>query len=99
MKKIENMDQFLDSMASYNPKFKNGFTDRVISKIEDEQKDTRNSYPEFISLFRWVSLSGAAAIIILLITIYTTEGSFDLDAIYGIFNFSPDNPELASLDF
>ncbi len=99
MKKIENMEQFLDSMANYNPKFDDGFSDRIIGKLDDDQKDTSNSFPEFVRLFRWVSLSGVAAIIILLITIYTTEGSFDLDAIYGIFNFSPDNPVLASLDY
>ncbi len=98
MKKIENMDQFMESLKNYNPNFEDGFTDRVFDNLELKQKDKNNFYPEFLSLFRWISLSGVAAIIILLITIYTTEGSFNLDAIYGIFNFSPDNPEFASLD-
>lgn len=99
MKKLENIDQFMESMSDYSPSFSEGFADRVIQKIDSGKSYNEDSYPEFVSLFRWIALSGVAAIIILLFTVYLTEGSMDTDALFGVFNYSPDNPELASLNY
>lgn len=99
MKKIENIDGLIDAMTGYSPSFDEGFSERVIQKIEFEKNNSKDTYPVFISMFRWIALSGVAAIIILLITVYTTTGSMDTDAIFGVFNYYPDNPELASLNY
>lgn len=99
MKKLENIDQFMDKLSEHNPSFEEGFADNLIQKIENDHKVSDDSYPVFISLFRWVALSGVAAIIILLITIYINTGTMDTDALYGLFNYSPNNPEFASLNY
>lgn len=98
MKKLENIDQFMDSLSEYNPSFKDGFSDRLMNKIEKEESST-DTLPVFISLFRWVALSGVAAIIILLFAVYLTDGTIDTDSLYGLLYYTPDNPELASLNY
>jgi|GEM_PF-541038 len=99
MKKVENIDQFMKSLSNHNPSFEDGFADRVLREIETEKGVSEDSYPEFLSLFRWIALSGVAAIIILLFTVYFTEGAMDVDALFGVFNYSADNPELAYLNY
>jgi hypothetical protein len=37
-----------------------------------------------------VALSGVAAIFILLFSIYYTDGSLSLDALYGLYEYAPD---------
>lgn len=99
MTKYEDTNQLINELSDYNPKFKDGFSDRVIDSIEELGDHQKYSLSEFTNLFRWIALSGVAAIIVLLISIYTIDGSINLDAVFGIFNFSPDNPELTMLDY
>ncbi len=54
---------------------------------------------EFYNIFRWVALSGVAAIIILLFTVYITEGSFSADALIGLMEYTSDEPLLTSVNF
>lgn len=98
MKKLENIDQLFEAMSDYNPSFEEGFTDRVLQNVEANKRIPKDTFPEFISIFKWITLSGIAAIVILLFTVYISEGSMGTDALFGVFNYSPNNPELASLN-
>lgn len=98
MNKSAKTDIILDSLGSYNPKFEEGFSDRVIEKITNiNVEDTgKNDLGLF---FKWITLSGVAAVLILLLMVYFTEGSLHSDAIIGLLNYSPDEPLFASLNY
>ena len=98
MKEMDKTDQLLQEMANYKPEFKSGFSGRVMDKIDtiDEQK---SQVPDFNKFLGWISLSGVAAIIVLLFMVYFSEGSLNIDAIYGLMDYSPDEPLLTSLNF
>jgi len=75
------------TLGNFSPEFKTGFSDRVMQQVENI--DFRTSIPIY-SVFKRVALSGAAAIIALLISIYYTDGSLSLDALYGLYEYAPD---------
>jgi len=73
--------------GSVSPEFEAGFSERVMQKVETIE--SKNSLPIY-SIFKRVALSGAAAIVALLISIYYTDGSLSLDALYGLYEYAPD---------
>ena len=75
------------TLGNFSPEFEAGFSDRVIQKLEITKSKT--SLPIY-SVFKRVALSGAAAIIAMLISIYYTDGSLSLDALYGLYEYAPD---------
>ena len=75
------------TLGNFSPEFEAGFSDRVIQKLEITKFKT--SLPIY-SVFKRVALSGAAAIIAMLISIYYTDGSLSLDALYGLYEYAPD---------
>ncbi len=97
MSKLKNTDELSGFLSGYNPAFTDGFANRVMDKIENN--NVKNKDIEFYNIFRWVALSGVAAIIILLFSVYFTEGSFTADAFYGLVNYTPDEPIIASLNY
>ena len=99
MNKLNNKEKVIELLSRHNPSFNDGFTDRVIDRINSEGSYIENTDTDFYSIFRWIAISGVAAIILLLFTVYLTDGTFSSDAIYGILNYSPDEPLLASLDY
>lgn len=74
-----------DRLSGYKPQFSGNFADSVLSKTT--QKATKD---DFVVLFKRIALTGAAAIAALLLTIYFTEGSFDLNTLYGLSEYTPD---------
>ena len=75
------------TFGNFSPEFESGFADRVMQKLETtESKKSIPLYP----IFKRVALSGVAAIIALLFSIYYTDGSLSLDAIYGLYEYAPD---------
>jgi len=98
MNKSDIKDELSDILSSYNPTFTEGFTERVIQSVgvEDIEEETEIA---FYNIFRWVALSGVAAIIMLLFTVYLTEGTFSEDAFYGLMYYTPDEPVITSLNF
>lgn len=67
--------------------FSKGFTDKVISKIS-EGVVVMNRQIDFVrslnSIFYRVAFAGVAAIIVLLISIFISEGSLSFDSLVGI---------------
>ncbi len=74
-----------DRLSGYKPQFSGNFVDSVLSKTT--QKTTKD---DFVVLFKRIALTGAAAIAALLLTIYFTDGSFDLNTLYGLSDYTPD---------
>ena len=99
MSKLKNTDELSSFLSSYNPTYLDGFANRVMAGIESEINNKTNSDTEFYNIFRWVAASGIAAIVVLLLSVYITEGSFTADALYGLINYSPDEPIIAYLNY
>ena len=73
-----NIKQALDA---FKPDFKPGFESRVMAKITSTKVYAYSHL--FNTAFKRIALSGAAAIIILLITIYLSDGSLSTDSLLG----------------
>lgn len=72
--------------------FKAGFAERVLSKIKDTVPVIEMDFSiQLVSLFKKIALTGVAAIIILLITIYLTAGSLNKETVVGVDTSSDDN--------
>lgn len=68
-------------LNDFKPDFKSGFEKRVMDSII---KVKENSYSHaFNNAFKRIALSGAAAIIILMITIYMSDGNLSTDSLLG----------------
>jgi hypothetical protein len=83
----EIADQLENAGISYD--FSNGFGDKVIRKIFSASLSV-NREVEFVRsmnyVFNRIALTGIAAIIILMISIFVMEGSFSLNSILGLGN-------------
>ncbi len=99
MNKSDIKDELSDILSSYNPTFTKGFTERVMKSVDIENIEEEETELEFYNIFRWVAFSGVAAIIMLLFTVYLTEGTFSEDAFYGLMYYTPDEPVITSLNF
>jgi len=75
------------TIAGFSPEFESGFSDRLMQQLETMESGFS---PSVYSIFRRVALSGVAAIFILLFSIYYTDGSLSLDALYGLYEYAPD---------
>ncbi|RLD36906.1 MAG: hypothetical protein DRI89_15745 [Bacteroidetes bacterium] len=75
------------TLGNFSPEFEAGFSDRLMQKLETNESKT--ALPIY-TVFKRVALSGAAAIIAMLISIYYTDGSLSLDALYGLYEYAPD---------
>jgi hypothetical protein len=95
MKETELPEAFSNELENYKPSFGADFTSKVMDKIENIELSAYSIYPKLI---KWVSISGAAAVIALMLMIYLSEGTVSSDAIHGILEFSPDEPTIAYLD-
>lgn len=99
MSKMDTTDGLSGLLSRHNPTYSDGFANRVMKGIYKEivQKETADI--EFYNIYRWVALSGVAAIVLLLFSVYVTEGSFSADALYGLIHYTPDEPLITSLNF
>lgn len=73
-------------LADKTYSFKGGFVDRVMKRIEKERVLIPELLPfnDLFYFFKRVALTGAAAILLLLITLFLSGGSFDLNHLLGI---------------
>lgn len=99
MNKSDTTDRLSNILSNYNPAYSKGFAERVMKGIEAENNRKDKIDIEFYKIFKLVALSGMAAIILLLFTIYISDGSFSADALYGLLDYTPDEPILTSLNF
>lgn len=99
MKETEENIKLIDELSNYNPSFKPLFSSRVLNKLEQHKnKKTHTAYKDFNRIFKWIALSGAAAIIALLISVYIVDGSLNYDALTGVFYYTPDEPAIYSFN-
>lgn len=86
---IESVRKMLNDFEAH---FESDFSDRIMQKIEEHDIDLS---PSFYTIVKGTAISGVAAIVALLISIYFIDGSLDLDAIYGISDYAPDEAAIA----
>lgn len=80
-----NPDQHISATLDlYAPDFKPFFETRLMSKITQLKEQSYDHL--FNRAFQRIALSGIAAVAILLVTIFISEGSFSTDALMGTSN-------------
>jgi len=83
-KEKEDLDNMRTKIAAFDTDFSAGFTERLMQRVASERGFT------FLAIFRAVALSGVAAIILVLLTIYFVDGSLNLNSLLGINGYTPD---------
>lgn len=86
-KEKESIEVIRGILGESQARFSDGFADRVMSKV-DEQNNL--FVVGLYNLFKRYALTGIAAIIIFLISIYIIDGSLDEDSIYGMTSYVPE---------
>ncbi|MCF6170180.1 MAG: hypothetical protein L3J66_04285 [Bacteroidales bacterium] len=81
------LDSVRETFGNFTPQFETGFSDRVMQKLEPEEPGFNTAV---YNIFKRVALSGVAAILLLLFSIYYTDGNLSLDALYGLYEYAPD---------
>jgi hypothetical protein len=73
--------------------FSHGFVDAVMDRIGDKEPIVREIVPfkELYFVFKRIAIAGAAAIAILLLSIYLSSGSLNLNSLFGVEKLSEDD--------
>jgi len=80
----EAMDNLRTRFSNFETDFQPGFTERLMQRIANESGFL------FQSVFRTIALTGVAAIILVLLSVYFVDGSLNLDSLLGINHYAPD---------
>ena len=80
----EELDRLRQEIGDWEAGFAPGFADRVMLRLAEEVPFV------FQSVFRAVALSGVAAIMLVLLTVYFMDGSLNIDSLLGINGYAPD---------
>lgn len=80
-KEFDDYNRIKTSLENTNYSFNNGFSKRVMHKIASIENDLWGS-------FKSIAISSAAAIVLILLSIYFIDGSLNLDAIFGLHGYS-----------
>lgn len=80
----KKLDKMRTKIAAFETDFSTGFTEKLMQRIAGESGFT------FLTVFRTVALSGVAAIILVLLTVYFVDGSLNLDSLLGLNGYAPD---------
>jgi len=83
-KEKETFDRIRNDLSAWSPDFQPGFTEKVMMRIAGENPFV------FRSVFRMVVLSGVAAILLILLSVYFSDGSLNMDSLLGIHGYAPD---------
>jgi hypothetical protein len=83
-KEKETLDKIRHDFSVWSPDFQPGFTEKIMMRIAGENLFV------FRSVFRMIALSGMAAIILVLLSVYFMDGSLNLDSLLGINGYAPD---------
>ena len=81
-------------ISSRNYSFSDGFHNRVMQAVSDEKKGKVISMDftrSFTSMFNRVAVAGVAAIALLVISLYISHGSLNINTITGVEPVSQDN--------
>lgn len=80
--------------SSRNYSFSNGFRNRVMQAVSDEKKGKVISIDftrTFTSMFNRIAISGVAVILLLVISLYISHGSLNVNTFTGVDPISEDN--------
>lgn len=90
----KELDDIRSMLSAYQPRFTDDFQQNIVNQVFEAapRKD-------FVRLFKAIALSGVAAVFILLLSIYFTDGSLNIDAIYGLSNYTPDEELFTYLNY
>ena len=98
-KEKQELEALRTGLQELDLSFEPGFVDRVMSKTQETaESKTVEIQTTFYRAFKRVALFGAAAIIALLFSVYFTDGSLDLDAMFGLSEFDVYEAELSYFD-
>lgn len=96
----ERLLEMRSSISAKHYSFKPNFSSRVMDRLEAEKHPvvplTPVSDNSLYKVFVRVAMTAAAAIIILILSIYFTEGKVDMNSLTGIENFSNSDENLVS---
>ena len=87
MENSEGWNKFTQKISRFQPDFSPGFEQGLmkrLARIEGEQ------VTDIIPIFKVFALSGVAAIGLLMIGLYFSNGSLNLDSLLGISGYTPD---------
>lgn len=77
-------DKMVTEIADFDADFSTGFTEKLLQRIAGENRFT------FLTVFRTIALSGVAAIILVLLTVYFVDGSLNFNSLLGLNGYTPD---------
>lgn len=81
MEEKENIERARNMLSSFEGSFDTGFAERVMESVKEIKGNLENG---LYRLFTRVALSGVAAIVILLLSVYFIDGAISVDTILGI---------------
>lgn len=93
-KERDKLIRIRELIGSVDYQFKHGFADRVMNRLK-QLKNGKSIEFSFVRdlnrIFTRVAITGIAAILLLLFSIYFTTGSVSLDSLSGTESYSEDN--------
>lgn len=87
----ESIEEVRNILGQNQFQFNDGFADRVLSTLE---ANNAVFVVGLYNLFKRVAITGIAAIIVLLISIYFIDGSIETDSFYGLTSYIPEDADL-----
>jgi hypothetical protein len=87
MDNTKGWNGFTQKLSRFQPGFSPDFDQQLMRKLAAVELDP---IPEIIPVFRVFALSGIAAIGLLMIGLYFSNGSLNLDSLLGISGYTPD---------
>ena len=81
-------DRLKETLKNYSPSFGENFTDKVMDRIFNEE--TKNQILDLFPVFKKVLIGGLAATIALLLSVYLTDGSLNIDSLLGLSDLNSD---------
>jgi len=91
----QDIHSLRENLSAVTTDFSQSFEQKVMTLIQREESPVPAF--EIFPIFRTVAFSGLAAILVVLIGVYFTNGSLNLDSIMGISKYAPDLGLLAFL--
>ena len=81
-------DKLNETLKNYSPSFGENFTEKVMDRIFNEE--TKNRVYDLFPVFKKVLIGGLAATIALLLSVYITDGSLNIDSLLGLSDLNSD---------
>ncbi len=82
----EEIELMRQQLSEWQPETESSVTEKVMLRIEREETVTVQYY----NLFKKILLSGVAAVILLLLAIWLTDGTLSYDTITGVAGYQPE---------